>query len=473
MIVNRIASSPYEGLINIYIKEIGKTLYNEGDFFDISNYTIYALFGDGTSRDVTSECIYNLTEALTLEDNKVIFSYTEEDFTRTAEHSISVSGLYTWLDYIESTGTEWIDTQHIATNNTNIELDFEHISGKSGSWIPLLGQRITSGSNMFGFWVNQDSKAIAIIYGTVDTSTISGTNGNGRHVYKNIGNQFYLDGALINTITTGDFVSTQPLALFGLRTSEDVADTREGRGRVYSLKIYEGDVLVKDFIPALRNADREIGLYDRVNAQFHSNRGVGTFISPLGFVDGYQQLQYVEATGYQYIDTGFVPTPNTKVEADFAITDTRTSTSIWPAICGAQNLANSSDGRYFVFNYTPSTKTMAGSMTYTVGTTYNMALSVSEGIFVNGINKAPSYNWVDTPTVSLALCTRKSADKGFETCMQAVMKLYRFKIFEAGELIRYYIPAKRISDGAIGLYDYAYQTFHTSQGSSAFVGGVL
>ena len=38
-------------------------------------------------------------------------------------------------------------------------------------------------------------------------------------------------------------------------------------------------------------------------------------------IEGYTKLDYIEATGSQYIDTGFYPKPTTCIEMDHEFTD--------------------------------------------------------------------------------------------------------------------------------------------------------
>ena len=45
-----------------------------------------------------------------------------------------------------------------------------------------------------------------------------------------------------------------------------------------SIKIYEQNVLVRNYIPCYRKADNVIGLYDKVNGVFYTNAGSGTFL---------------------------------------------------------------------------------------------------------------------------------------------------------------------------------------------------
>ena len=47
---------------------------------------------------------------------------------------------------------------------------------------------------------------------------------------------------------------------------------------LYSCKIYDDGVLVRDFIPCSRKSDGLIGLYDTVTKEFYTNAGTGEFI---------------------------------------------------------------------------------------------------------------------------------------------------------------------------------------------------
>jgi hypothetical protein len=51
------------------------------------------------------------------------------------------------------------------------------------------------------------------------------------------------------------------------------------------------------------------------------------------------------------------------------------------------------------------------------------------------------------------------------------MKLYSFKLYDNGTLIRNYIPAKRASDSVIGLYDTVNNEFYENAGTGTFIAG--
>ena len=191
---------------------------------------------------------------------------------------------YQEVEYIESTGTQYIDTGVAPTNKTNIKLDIEFISGKSDKWIPLIAERTrltNSYQAMFGIWINSSTKEIALNYADIDTAGITGTNGSGRHVYSNTKNKFYLDNTLIKTLSTSSFTSTLNLYVFALNGLNDGStniETRNCTAKLYELKIYDDNILIRDFVPCYRKSDNEIGMYDLVSNQFYTNAGTGVFL---------------------------------------------------------------------------------------------------------------------------------------------------------------------------------------------------
>lgn len=47
--------------------------------------------------------------------------------------------------------------------------------------------------------------------------------------------------------------------------------------KIYNFKLYNGNTMVRNFIPALRNADKKTGLYDVVNNKFYTDAAGGNF----------------------------------------------------------------------------------------------------------------------------------------------------------------------------------------------------
>ena len=76
------------------------------------------------------------------------------------------------------------------------------------------------------------------------------------------------------------------------------------KGKIYRFKIYEGDVVIHDFVP-VKTAGGLAGLYDVVG-----DLGLRTSATDSPYVAGESDLvflEYVESTGTQYFDTGYTP----------------------------------------------------------------------------------------------------------------------------------------------------------------------
>lgn len=71
---------------------------------------------------------------------------------------------------------------------------------------------------------------------------------------------------------------TSSMILFGVTNHENsVTPFGAYNMKVYRLKLYENDVLVRDYVPCYRTSDNVIGLYDTVNKVFYQNNGTGSF----------------------------------------------------------------------------------------------------------------------------------------------------------------------------------------------------
>ena len=179
--------------------------------------------------------------------------------------------LYTKLEYIESTGTQYIDTGVIANNNTVVWAELFTNITINKNWFG--GSAYSSSSNcVLNSW---SQNQIEYQYGASDNWYRPNV---GEDV---VGKKFtveYGNGSIkINNdkkvdLPTNSFTDTKSIHLF-------VRNGGSGNisGRIYSFKIYNGNLLIRDFVPAVRNSDNVVGLYDEVNDVFYTNSGTGTF----------------------------------------------------------------------------------------------------------------------------------------------------------------------------------------------------
>ena len=79
---------------------------------------------------------------------------------------------------------------------------------------------------------------------------------------------------------TGTIQNVGEQTLYNMRLFRDYrsnTSTIQKPSKIYKMKVFENNVLVLDLLPAKRNSDGEIGMYDTVSGTFFTNQGTGTF----------------------------------------------------------------------------------------------------------------------------------------------------------------------------------------------------
>ena len=82
---------------------------------------------------------------------------------------------------------------------------------------------------------------------------------------------------LTANIPSDGFSIDDSLFLFAL-DNKDKAE-QNIKMKLYAAKIYEGENMVRNFIPARRKEDKKLGLYDAVGLKFYENKGTGDFVA--------------------------------------------------------------------------------------------------------------------------------------------------------------------------------------------------
>ena len=119
------------------------------------------------------------------------------------------------------------------------------------------------------------SNNIAIDYGT---SSVNGMiiNRNTKFTIKIANNNHYINDS--KRTQNGTFSGTSDYSLYIFNGNGAGNLQTAFIGRIYSYKIFDGNTLVRNYIPCLRNIDNTIGLYDEANDVFYTNAGTGEFI---------------------------------------------------------------------------------------------------------------------------------------------------------------------------------------------------
>lgn len=180
---------------------------------------------------------------------------------------MSLPSGYKRLEYIQSSGTQKIDTGFKPNNNTKITADAEYISS-DGTYPALFGAR-NGGSQQF--WLFWGGSAFISRYNTSDI-TVAATPTD-RHQFTLNKNVLSIDGSSA-TGATATFQSNYNAYLFSVNASGSTS--YYCKARLYSCQIYDNGTLVRDFIPC-QKSDGTVGLWDDVNGVFYGNAGTGAF----------------------------------------------------------------------------------------------------------------------------------------------------------------------------------------------------
>lgn len=369
---------------------------------------------------------------------------------------------YTELQYIESTGTQWIDTGITPTQDYILYTKVAFL-GSSGT--NVLGTRNSSNdtTNRFGIISFGASALFGAFYGTnsVTGKAVDQTP----HEFSIGPDGFTMDEKTVSVQQT-NFSCSYPIILFGFNNGANgIVGAEE---KVYSCKIYSDGQLVRDFIPCI-NPDGIIGLYDKENAIFYQNSGNGNFLKGPELVtlpSEYKQLEYIESTGTQYIDTGFKPNQDTRVVMDVSDASASSGTA---ALFGGRTANGSS--AFAIWALSGVIRSDYGSNLLQTNQPYATVRSIDKNknvVVLNEIENTQPHSTFQAGA-NLAIFTINDAASGIDSRMIS-MQLYSCQIYDNGTLIRDFVPSQDPT-GNVGLYDLVGAQFYGNAGTGAFAAG--
>lgn len=185
---------------------------------------------------------------------------------------------YQEVEYIQSSGTQYIDTGVVATSGFEIDIKI-NIDTVTGSMAPILYAHEPSEPYKRNFIAYTSSKKMEIDAGDKITQTSVTLTGDDVIKASNVENNFYL------TVNGTNYTPTVTTAASNLEYSGRTMHLLHGNGydvgytsgKVYYCKITVDGTLVRSFVPCYRKSDNVAGLYDLVNNVFYTNAGSGVF----------------------------------------------------------------------------------------------------------------------------------------------------------------------------------------------------
>ena len=390
---------------------------------------------------------------------------------------------YTQLDWIQSSGTQWINTGYSPNANTKIEASFNTCTrrawgvyfGCSTADEPRDGVQVRwyGGNDRLNGWFGNPNFQTEGVINMTQNQDVTVTLERG---------SFTLNGTT-STLTSQNVPDANPLYLFAgycLHPQGSAAETFDAANhvyrpqamRLYSFKVSEEGVMKRDFVPCC-SATGEVGLWDRVEGRFYGNQGTGTFNASYGVAS---RLSWIRSSGTQWIDTGYKPNMSTKIDAAFNVC---TPTTSWGTFFGCTSADVPNDGVLARFdNRAARLNGWFGNSNWQAEGNFNIAfdtdvaITLQQGSFtVNGdtMTFATVQEPDPNPFYLFAAYNKKTSNHVYRP---QAMKLYSFRISETNVVMRDFVPYRTV-DGTLGLWDDVEGKFYPNQGTGVFTWGGL
>ena len=178
------------------------------------------------------------------------------------------------LEYLESTGTQYINTNIIPSNSAKFIIDQQFTSivsvdttnGQNSG--VMIGTTASSGGR---FHIGIYQNMFHFGFGTKWINTINADLN--RHVFKLQARYAYIDDTAYSIENSS--LNTNGFIYIFIRNNGSSLTTPE-KTKIFTVQIYEGNILVRNYIPVRVG---QVGyLYDKVSGRLFGNKGTGEFI---------------------------------------------------------------------------------------------------------------------------------------------------------------------------------------------------
>lgn len=245
--------------------------------------------GDFVLEDVKSAITQNVNNATFLNNQFPLNVQVDSNrYYVDAEGQVNDTG-YVEKEYLKSTGTQYIDTNYYSTSETRVKIKFSYIL-KNGNYF--------SNGMIFGS-ANQENGIPSLSIGISLNDKVIYRNSNNSKSFNSSfsinNNDIYEVDTYKNDIKINNNLYSSDMGLISNKqkyssylfarhhpngTGGVYGAYSKFIGKIYYCKIYEGDTLIRDYIPAVSletGHENEPCLYDKVEGKFYYNQGTGTF----------------------------------------------------------------------------------------------------------------------------------------------------------------------------------------------------
>ena len=185
----------------------------------------------------------------------------------------------------------------------------------------------------------------------------------------------------------------------------------------------------------------------------------------------YKELVYIEGTGTQYINTEYTPQSTDTIEMEMEFTGTGVSQAFW---CARTDSTVDTFTFFWLtsglrFDYNTANNAIAlGTFTAAAAKRYHVKADGDTGSVTINDNVVYTYT-PESFTVGGPLSVMASQVNGASPNNYGHYRLYSFTVTSGGTPAVDLVPAERVADGVLGVYDTARGTFYTNAGSGTFL----
>ena len=408
---------------------------------------------------------------------------------------------YQPVEYVQSNGNQYIDSGFTPTSESRILYICDRL--ESSSTDHYFGVRTGSANkNGFSFYIYNSGWRSG--YGAQVGTGMNTPSG--RYVIDKNKNITTVNGNFLTmTSEIESFTCDGTAYIFAMNNTG--MNPGYGKQRLYSCKMWDDGILVRDFVPCRKTDTGTVGLYDLVNSKFYTpssgtltkgpdrqsiNEDLDSRLvifsqfgrASVNYAD-YVELEYIQGSGTQKINTGLKPTQNTRIVMDTEVTDVGTD----PVSSYFFGSIGSNSGGYgfeaYIYSdgtaaqnqlfftkysgtYASNPSSLAPGDRITIDLNKNIhSVTKSDGtqVFLHGYSASNFTSRINLYLFSLERWLNPSQP------FQGNNKLFSCRVYENGSLLRDFIPSRRRTDGAIGLYDKIDGQFYANAGAGVFLPG--
>lgn len=276
----------YDIVNDVFYTSPNNTAFSVGS---ATTHVVYPLYYDEIQDPPNNVSFSSMTEAeayecpwvgmsATIDGDRYVFSGDSQSGYEWVYNPSRLPVGYTEVEYIQNTGTSYLDIDFKPNSDTRILTEMQAVS--SASYPRLFGAGMWNASLGINLAYQQDGGSTCLHinwYGRTSWSYYTSfTYDYDKHTYDLNKNYLYRDETLVgSTSYTSSYQSTDNLGVFtymanGRPSSSSYWGNEHFKGKMYSFQVYDNGTLVRDLVPCIRDNDNTVGAYDIVNDVFYT-----------------------------------------------------------------------------------------------------------------------------------------------------------------------------------------------------------